>query len=189
LGEEIESAWKGQQKAHNLEDVGKKLDGVMDTLQGWSKRTIGSVSRKIQKLRKKLGVVSMYQDDSSMREKKRLSLEIDELLAKEELMWKQRSRVDWLKSGDQNTSYFHRKATWRAKKNNIIKLTKPNGVVTQDTGEIKEMTTDYFKNLYSKDDLVEPGEILNLLQNKISTETNEKLCSEFTEEEIGNALF
>jgi hypothetical protein len=68
LGEEIESAWKGQQKAHNLEDVGKKLDGIMDTLQGWSKRTIGSVSRKIQKLRKKLGVVSMYQDDSSMRE-------------------------------------------------------------------------------------------------------------------------
>jgi hypothetical protein len=51
------------------------------------------------------------------------------------------------------------------------------------------MTTDYFKNLYSKDDLVEPGEILNLLQNKINTETNEKLCSEFTEEEIGNALF
>jgi hypothetical protein len=54
--------------------------------------------------------------------KKGLSLELDELLAKEEIKWKQHSRMEWLKEGDQNTAYFHHKATCRSKKNNISKL-------------------------------------------------------------------
>jgi hypothetical protein len=88
----------------------------MDTLQLWSKRTIGSVSKKIEKLRKQLGNASAYHDDFIVKEKRRISLELDELLAKEEIKWKQWSRVDWLKAGDQNTAYFHRKATWRQRK-------------------------------------------------------------------------
>jgi hypothetical protein len=40
----------------------------------------------------------------------------------EEMMWKQRSRVTSLKHEYQNTRYFHRKATWRTKKNKIKKV-------------------------------------------------------------------
>jgi hypothetical protein len=38
LEEEIEGDWKGQRPAQNLEDIGSKLYGMMDTLHSWSKK-------------------------------------------------------------------------------------------------------------------------------------------------------
>jgi hypothetical protein len=70
LREEIVGAWKGQPNPWNLSDVQNKLGGVMDTLQCWSTKTIGSISKKIERLRKQLGVVSSYHDDFSMEEKR-----------------------------------------------------------------------------------------------------------------------
>ena len=39
--------------------------------------------------------------------------EVYELMVKEDCMWHQRSRVDWLKSWGMNTTYFHSRATQR----------------------------------------------------------------------------
>jgi hypothetical protein len=189
LGEEIEAAWNGHTKASDMADIGVKLESVMDCLQSWSKHTIGSVPRKIEKLRKRLDLVSNYQDDYNRKEKERISKEMDEMLAKEEVMWKQRSCIDWLKSGDQNKSFFHRKATWRAKKNNIKKLQTNDGSLTEDGDELKDITSVFFKDLYTKDEAVNPEDILQLFQPKVYGLMNNRLCKEFSSEEISDALF
>jgi hypothetical protein len=75
------------------------------------------------------------------------------------------------------------------KKNNIAKLQKTDGTVTEDIDEIKMMTTDFFKTLYNKDDNVEPDEVLHLFQHKISDDMNNELCKDFIVEETGDALF
>jgi hypothetical protein len=47
---------------------------------------------------------------------------LDELLYREEMMCLQMSHISWLKEGDRNTKFFHRKAATRAKKNTIKRL-------------------------------------------------------------------
>ena len=52
------------------------------------------------------------------------------------MLWLQRSRISWLKEGDRNTKFFHRKAVWRARKNRISSLKDQDGVVQDTPSEI-----------------------------------------------------
>ena len=42
-----------------------------------------------------------------------LKMEINELLVKENTMWRQRSKALWLAEGDMNSKYFHSRTTQR----------------------------------------------------------------------------
>ena len=57
----------------------------------------------------------------------KLEKEINELLVKEEKMWKQRSKALWLREGDKNTCYFHGRATQRFRRNKICELLDSKG--------------------------------------------------------------
>lgn len=68
-----------------------------------------------------------------------------ELMVKEDCLWQQRAWVEWLKSGDLNTSYFHSRATQKNKRNFISKLILEDGSVIEEEKLIGEAMVDYFK--------------------------------------------
>ena len=111
------------------------------------------------------------------------------LLIKEEIMWKQRSCLDKMKWGDRNTKFFHRKANWRAKKNNISAIRRSDGSLSHDMDEIKRITNYFFKNIYSCDSMVNPSHILSLVKPVVNDKMNEDLCKHSSEQEISDALF
>ena len=111
------------------------------------------------------------------------------MLLREELMWRQRSRTTWLKEGDKNTKYFQQKATWRRKKNTITRLKDGNGQWVEDKEGIQQMTTRFFKDLYTKDDKVAPQELIDMMQARVNEDMNNMLTKDFTEKEISDALF
>lgn len=122
-------------------------------------------------------------------EVRKISAELDELLHREEIMWRQRSRINCLREGDRNTSFFHRKSNWRQSKNSIKRIKGENGNWTDDPEEITKIANEFFKNLYTKDSTVCPEEILDLIHAPITEDINKELCREFSEDEIGDALF
>ena len=74
-----------------------------------------------------------------------------ELYHKEEILEKQRSRVDWLTHGDKNMKYFQRRVALRRKKNRISMLAKPDGQLIEDMDEIESMETQFYKELYTSE--------------------------------------
>jgi hypothetical protein len=114
---------------------------------------------------------------------------MDELLYREEMMGSQRSRIAWLMEGDHNTKFFHRKAAARAKKNTIKRLRSDDNQVTQDREEMEVLTTNFFKNLYTTDSVVQHEKVVQQFQSIIMEEMNVGLCKEFSPKEISNALF
>jgi hypothetical protein len=74
--------------------------------------------------------LEQLQNNNGQREEIRETTELmNEVLYIEEMIWLQRSRIEWLKEGDRNTKLFHHRAVWRARKNKIAKLKDENGIV------------------------------------------------------------
>lgn len=76
---------------------------------------------------------------------KLLTEEISKLLELEERMWSQRSKIEWLKYGDQNAKYFHCRATKRNKKNLISRLKNEQREWIKGEEQIGEMFISYSK--------------------------------------------
>ena len=66
----------------------------------------------------------------------------------EEIMWQQRSKVQWMGLGDHYTKYFHSKASRRKKKNTITRLLDDMGVWRKFTLGVAEIVMSYFEKLY-----------------------------------------
>lgn len=57
-----------------------------------------------------------------------LKKEISAAYKEEEIFWKQRSRDQWLRTGDRNTRYFHNCVKGRKVKNRILMLKDEAGI-------------------------------------------------------------
>ena len=107
-------------RSHGLNYFKKKIDKCGLELSWWSKRNFGCVCKELERKRKLLTKVEKHAartgDTSRLRQ---LEFDINSLMDKEVKMWKQRSKVAWLKDGDKNTRFFHSKATQRRRRNYI----------------------------------------------------------------------
>ncbi|KAK2649046.1 hypothetical protein Ddye_016535 [Dipteronia dyeriana] len=74
--------------------------------------------------------------------------EMDKLLEQEEAYWRQRSRDLWLKKGDQNSSYFHSKASTRRVRSNISGLHDGLNCWSDNKGDIVHIVEQYFDGLF-----------------------------------------
>ena len=78
-----------------------------------------------------------------------LHIDIEKLTLLEEISWRQKSRLLHLREGDSNTRFFHRMANSN-RKNNSIESFMVNGSLSSDQGMDAYCITQFFMNLYSK---------------------------------------
>lgn len=144
LATEVKQAWCSAPDRECLGGVMAALQCVQRALWSWSKQHFGSVSKEHEKLSQPLEEArsAMIQSREEVRS---ITDRMDELLYREEMMWLQRSRLTWLKEGDRNTSYFHRQAVWRARKNKIRKLKMADGTWCERKEDLHMLTTNVFQ--------------------------------------------
>jgi hypothetical protein len=165
----IEDAWSTSPGCNSLADLAQKITHTRGQLKEWSAEHFGRVTKEIRTKRNRLKKLWERPNSGGRDEEvRKISSDLDELLHREEMMWKQWPRVRWLAEGDRNTNFFHRKATWRQSKNTIKRIRGLNGNWTDDPGEIKEIANNFFRELYTKDSSVCPDDLLNLIHQPIS---------------------
>jgi hypothetical protein len=103
--------------------------------------------KEIERKRAKLENLRNLTDEVSIAAHVGLEKEMDELLYRKEIMWMQRSRVAWLREGDCNTKYFHRRASWRRRKNRVRRLKREDGTWTSVNAQMGDLALGFF-NLY-----------------------------------------
>jgi len=107
----------------------------------------------------------------------------------EEIFWYQKSCQNWLALGDKNTKYFHALTKQRRAKNKILDILDNNEVWVDNEEEIEKVVVNYFKNLFSSSNMVDPSLVLRDISPSVSPTMNEFLVKEVTEEEVKRALF
>ncbi|KAL9666847.1 hypothetical protein QQ045_001191 [Rhodiola kirilowii] len=165
----------------------------LEHLTQWNASTFGSVKKKIKELKEGIQQVgNSPRTDESVIEEARLSEELDEWLEREEIWWRQRSRAEWLKNGDRNTSYFHERASQRKRRNHISSLKNHEREQCSSEQEVASIIINYFSNIFHSQ--VHPrGEIwnqeFNMLPKLVTDEMNALLTAPFSEGEVKRALF
>ena len=118
-----------------------------------------------------------------------LRKELTVLLAKEEVVWRQRSRVNWLTDGDQNTNFFHECAGQRKRTNTIQGLRDNEDIWRTDLREVEQIAIDYFNTLFTSSRPTAVEEVVQVVESVVTPDINEDLLRPFSLDEVKQALF
>lgn len=82
------------------------------------------------------------------------------MLLQEEVLWMQKSPVDWLRLGDKNTKFFHTTTLVRRRRNRVETLMNDEGALLTDSTDLKNNALEFYKKLFSADRAIE-GEFIS----------------------------
>jgi hypothetical protein len=88
-------------------------------------------------------------DFDELLKKNLIASDLERIILQEEISWRQKSRVLWLKEGDKCTKFFH----WIANSNrrsNFIESVSVNGSVTSAQPAIRDHIVQFYESLFSE---------------------------------------
>ena len=184
----IEQAWDPYRELSDL-PIKERLTRCQNQLRWWNQTVFGNVNKNLRQKQtrlQQLELLNLLNDNEA--EINELRMEVNEVLAREEIMWKQRSRVEWLQNGDRNTKFFHAAASQRWSKNRIEGLRDFEGVWHEEEGATEAIILDYFKNIFTSDCPTNFDASIDAIEECITPEMNKELLKEFKLEEVRRAL-
>lgn len=161
----IRQAWNLHTKGSRGAQLKNKLANVKREVIGWNKHVFGRVELEIKKKLAELqGIQDSIASIEDVRKEKILREELERLLNREETMWAQKARSDWVSFGDRNTRYFQTVVRQRRAMSRIVHIKNEDGILMEDPMEVESRLVNHFKASFEDADQIDVGFILNELQ-------------------------
>eukprot|EP00253_Pinus_taeda_P020401 PITA_20401 len=124
-------------------------------------------------------------------QEKTLEKELMEKDKQEEMLWKQKSRIRWLKEGEKNTKFFHNTTIQRRMHNNITHIQNEQGAKLEKHEEIEAELLNHFKQVHKEPSIDRSQAIQNItskIPKLISDQHNQMLLKPIDLQEVESTV-
>lgn len=142
---DVRNCWSNLPMSHLM----LKLSSVSRFMQKWGRDFFNKFKEKARKQKVIIDLFREKTDDQSIREYLKARDKLNEILMHEELYWKQRAKLLWLKEGDNNARFFHSFASARRKANRITCLVTDEGVRLEKSEDMGKLIKEYYQRVFA----------------------------------------
>lgn len=191
FGSITSNSWNQACTGSAMFQVSAKLKMLKPELKELNKKWYSRLSLRVQAAKEELGQFQtsiqhgQVDNQSRMKEKDLLQKYVQLSMAEEEF-YKQKSGVVWLKCGDKNTSFFHRRVKANNARNKVMSIIGMDGVRVEGEEAVHK---PIFLNSWGR--LLPLLVILRLLNmpHQLNDQQQRHMTRPVTEEEIKSAMF
>nr|CAD1824707.1 unnamed protein product [Ananas comosus var. bracteatus] len=153
FGQMVTDAWNyTPPSSEPVTRLSEKLRKVRQVLSAWSFGRTSLLRKQADSCLRWIGWLDSAEEGRQLSHsefalRQQLKGRYDELCLQDEIYWKQRSKVHWLKAGDANTKFFHISATIRRNKNFISQLSNGTNSLTSSAAIADHLLSFYSSQL------------------------------------------
>jgi hypothetical protein len=182
--EVVEDRWGRERDV----EIISRTSRCANKLKGWGRRERMRFKQEVAECSEEMERLRGSHDFSDFVRFKKVQEKHARLLVQEEIYWKLRAKMHWLKDGDLNIKFFHLLASVRQKAKKIDKLVNEVNIEVKTQAEICEVALNYFDNLFQANATTHDP-VLSLIEPKVTGEDNNCLLAPITKEELKTSLF
>ncbi|KAJ7972874.1 reverse transcriptase [Quillaja saponaria] len=186
----VENSWKNHTNGSHAFSLNHKLKRARAALKDWNRNEFGKVQARIKTLKCQIDILQRKEPThENLLAEHCLKTDLDERALREEIFWKQKSIVQWLKQGDKNTLFFHLSTVIRRRRNVIdfLKLSLNNWTSRRE--DIGQAFVNHFTQTFTSSNSSFPADLNNLFLPCISKNNNVSLCTTPNKKEIKSIIF
>ncbi|KAG8387939.1 hypothetical protein BUALT_Bualt02G0073400 [Buddleja alternifolia] len=115
--------------------------------------------------------------------------DLNELLKREELMWRQRAKQKWIEDGDANTRFFHLSTIIHRRYNTILSICNFDNIFVSKWQNVGACFDRFFQELFTSSLSSYPENLENLVPCMITNEDNNSLLAIPSPSEIKHTVW
>ncbi|XP_059429232.1 uncharacterized protein LOC132163048 [Corylus avellana] len=185
----IKRVWRAKARDENpWTRVKSNLSSCQHSLKVWVKKQVLSNEEIIRRKTAILEELQTKPREPNHQAEEEIKAELHGLLEQEDLKWRQRAKVEWLKNGDWNTKYFHACAKQRMRRNQVTSIKDALDRVCDSPAAVGDAFVSFFKTLLTLAKLSGMEECTSAIKSKVTFHMNQNLTREFTTSEVNQAL-
>lgn len=147
----IEQGWALTSLGEPMKQVWMKINSTGKLLREWHLGVFQQRQVELKLVQDKLDTLMRLPYAADQFEvQQALHCRFNELLFQDETYWRQRSRVLWLKDGDRNSAFFHRRASNRKSRNKVKELNNAAGNWQTNPKLVSKILVQYYEGIFKE---------------------------------------